>query len=272
MVTALDSRADRLDFCRDHLAEDYVVQLGADTPARLSDLTGGDFFDVVFDATGNPKAMEAGFAYVGHGGTYVLISVVGRRHHLFRPRVPQARDHPAGQPQRHAGGLRHRGRGHAGGPGADQGAEHPRRHPGPPALGPAGLDGASGGGHQGDRHMLIDAHQHFWRVGQNGFLVADAGPGGDPPRLRPHRPRRGRRPVGLAGSVVVQSQADDRDTDWLLRLAADDAPGPGRRGLADLASPSTRRTGPRELAREPQAARPAPDAAEPRRRRLDRRP
>jgi threonine dehydrogenase-like Zn-dependent dehydrogenase len=48
-----------------------------DTRQALSDLTDGDFFDVVFDATGNPKAMEAGFAYVGHGGTYVLISVVG---------------------------------------------------------------------------------------------------------------------------------------------------------------------------------------------------
>jgi 2-desacetyl-2-hydroxyethyl bacteriochlorophyllide A dehydrogenase len=33
-------------------------------------------FDVVMDATGNPKAMEAGFAHVAHGGTYVLVSVV----------------------------------------------------------------------------------------------------------------------------------------------------------------------------------------------------
>jgi threonine dehydrogenase-like Zn-dependent dehydrogenase len=56
---------------------DQVVPLGEDTRQALSDLTNGDFFDVVFDATGNPKAMEAGFAYVGHGGSYVLISVVG---------------------------------------------------------------------------------------------------------------------------------------------------------------------------------------------------
>ncbi len=76
-VTALDSRSDRLDFCRDVLKIDHVLVLDADTPANLSALTGGDMFDVVFDATGNPKAMEAGFAYVAHGGTYVLISVVG---------------------------------------------------------------------------------------------------------------------------------------------------------------------------------------------------
>jgi 2-desacetyl-2-hydroxyethyl bacteriochlorophyllide A dehydrogenase len=76
-VTALDSRADRLAFCRDVLKVDHVVALDADTPAALSALTGGDLFDMVFDATGNPKAMEAGFAHVAHGGTYVLISVVG---------------------------------------------------------------------------------------------------------------------------------------------------------------------------------------------------
>ena len=33
-------------------------------------------FDIVMDATGNPRAMEAGFAHVAHGGSYVLISVV----------------------------------------------------------------------------------------------------------------------------------------------------------------------------------------------------
>jgi 2-desacetyl-2-hydroxyethyl bacteriochlorophyllide A dehydrogenase len=33
-------------------------------------------FEVVFDATGNPRAMEAGFAHVAQGGTYVLVSVV----------------------------------------------------------------------------------------------------------------------------------------------------------------------------------------------------
>lgn len=33
-------------------------------------------FDVSFDATGNGKAIEAGFAHIAHGGTYVLVSVV----------------------------------------------------------------------------------------------------------------------------------------------------------------------------------------------------
>jgi threonine dehydrogenase-like Zn-dependent dehydrogenase len=52
------------------------VTLSDETPAALSLLTGGNFYDLVFDATGSPAAMQKGFSYVGHGGTYVLISVV----------------------------------------------------------------------------------------------------------------------------------------------------------------------------------------------------
>ena len=33
-------------------------------------------FDVVIDATGSAKAMNAGFEFVCHGGVYTLVSVV----------------------------------------------------------------------------------------------------------------------------------------------------------------------------------------------------
>ncbi len=75
-VTVLDSRADRLEFSSTHLAANHTVSLSDDTVESLRSLTEGAFFDVVFDATGNPKAMEAGFGYVAHGGRYGLISVV----------------------------------------------------------------------------------------------------------------------------------------------------------------------------------------------------
>ena len=75
-VTALDMREDRLAFCRDVLGIEDTLVAGADTVERLSALTGGDIFDVVFDATGNAASMNAGFDYVAHGGTYVLVSVV----------------------------------------------------------------------------------------------------------------------------------------------------------------------------------------------------
>lgn len=75
-VTTLDTRRDRLDFCQRHLQVDNTVQIGEDDEARLSALTDGEFFDVVFDATGNARAMERGFKFVAHGGTYVMVSVV----------------------------------------------------------------------------------------------------------------------------------------------------------------------------------------------------
>ena len=72
----LDMREDRLAFCRTALGVADVVQAGGDAPAALSALTGGDFFDVVIDATGNAASIEHGFGLVAHGGSYVLVSVV----------------------------------------------------------------------------------------------------------------------------------------------------------------------------------------------------
>lgn len=76
VVTALDSRADRLAFAVEQLRVDASVALGDTDEAQLAALTGNEFYDVVFDATGNPKAMERGLRFVAHAGTYVLISVV----------------------------------------------------------------------------------------------------------------------------------------------------------------------------------------------------
>ena len=47
-----------------------------DLDTFLHTFTSGEGFDVVFDATGSPRAMERGFDYVAHGGRYVLVSVV----------------------------------------------------------------------------------------------------------------------------------------------------------------------------------------------------
>jgi 2-desacetyl-2-hydroxyethyl bacteriochlorophyllide A dehydrogenase len=75
-VTVIDIRPERLSLCAEKLGIDHAIELGPDIDARLLSISGGEMFDVVFDATGNPKAMEAGFRYIAHGGTYVLVSVV----------------------------------------------------------------------------------------------------------------------------------------------------------------------------------------------------
>lgn len=75
-VSVLDTRADRLKFCREQLKVDATVSVGGSDKEQLSALTDGEFFDVVFDATGNARAMERGFEFIAHGGKYVMISVV----------------------------------------------------------------------------------------------------------------------------------------------------------------------------------------------------
>jgi 2-desacetyl-2-hydroxyethyl bacteriochlorophyllide A dehydrogenase len=76
IVTCLDTRADRLTFCETHLGVNAAVAVGPDDAANLASLTDGEFFDAVFDATGNIDAMNRGFGFVAHGGKYTLISIV----------------------------------------------------------------------------------------------------------------------------------------------------------------------------------------------------
>jgi len=74
-VTMVDRIARRLAFCEAELGV-AAVEGSADLADRLAARTDGDFYDVVIDATGSPAAMQEGFAYVGHGGAYVLLSIV----------------------------------------------------------------------------------------------------------------------------------------------------------------------------------------------------
>jgi threonine dehydrogenase-like Zn-dependent dehydrogenase len=75
-LTVVDTRTERLDFCHRQIAVPRALVAGASIEAELVCATSGEMFDVVFDATGSPMAMQAGFKYVAHGGAYVLVSVV----------------------------------------------------------------------------------------------------------------------------------------------------------------------------------------------------
>ena len=74
-VTILDRDPDRLNLARAVTGIDRLINAegAAETIAQV---TGGDGFSVVVDATGNLNSIENGFAYVSHGGTYVLVSIV----------------------------------------------------------------------------------------------------------------------------------------------------------------------------------------------------
>jgi 2-desacetyl-2-hydroxyethyl bacteriochlorophyllide A dehydrogenase len=66
-------------------AEVSVMDLDADRAAQVAAIAGvravepvqgGEAYDIVFDATGSGPAMEASFAHVAGGGTFVMVGVV----------------------------------------------------------------------------------------------------------------------------------------------------------------------------------------------------
>ncbi|WP_433909948.1 zinc-binding alcohol dehydrogenase family protein [Sphingomonas yabuuchiae] len=74
-IVLVDTRAPRLAYARDHLGFDEGVVADDALGATLSEMTGGEMFDHVFDATGNIQAMRAGLNWVAHGGSYTLVGV-----------------------------------------------------------------------------------------------------------------------------------------------------------------------------------------------------
>lgn len=84
---------------------------------------------------------------------------------------------------------------------------------------------------------MIDAHQHVWQLGRNGCVWPTEA---ERPILRDYSLADFRAeavPRGITRTVLVQSQPDARDTDWLLGLAAAEDLVAGVVGWADLSAP-----------------------------------
>lgn len=75
-VTLLDASAERLQMAADRLGFEKGILAGDGALDAVLSATGGDGFDVVFDATGHGGSMEKSFAFVAHGGCLVFVSVV----------------------------------------------------------------------------------------------------------------------------------------------------------------------------------------------------
>lgn len=84
-VTLIDINSKRLEYARERLGITQTVTVSDELEPMLSERTDGEFFDVVFDATGSARAIENGFRYVAHGGRYVLVSVVKDMIHFSDP-------------------------------------------------------------------------------------------------------------------------------------------------------------------------------------------
>ncbi len=75
-VTLLDTSPERLSMAADRLGFASGILAGDGASAAVAEKTGGDGFDVVYDATGYRGSMEKAFAYVAHGSSLVFVSVV----------------------------------------------------------------------------------------------------------------------------------------------------------------------------------------------------
>ena len=74
-IVLADTRAPRLAYARDYLGFAEGVVADDALGATLAEMTSGEMFDHVFDATGNIHAMRAGLNWVAHGGSYTLVGV-----------------------------------------------------------------------------------------------------------------------------------------------------------------------------------------------------
>ena len=75
-VSIMDRDAARLAFARENAIALRSVDAGPRTDAEVAEITQGEGFDLVFDATGNRASMEGAFRHVAHGGALVLVSIV----------------------------------------------------------------------------------------------------------------------------------------------------------------------------------------------------
>jgi len=82
-VIALDMNETRLAFCKNELKVDYVVNASSShIDEQLNEITKGIMPNVVIDATGNLKAINNSFRYMGPGARYVLIGLQKGKHQL----------------------------------------------------------------------------------------------------------------------------------------------------------------------------------------------
>jgi 2-desacetyl-2-hydroxyethyl bacteriochlorophyllide A dehydrogenase len=75
-VTVMDVSESRLAFARGQLGFAAQILGGRGALEEARRRTGGENYDIVFDATGNAKAMEASLAFVAHAGTLVYVGVL----------------------------------------------------------------------------------------------------------------------------------------------------------------------------------------------------
>ena len=85
VVTIMDRDDQRLALASSVTGIKATILAGDQARDAVLQSTSGNGFDVVFDATGNRASMENSFAFVAHGGCYVLVGLVKDSITFFDP-------------------------------------------------------------------------------------------------------------------------------------------------------------------------------------------
>ncbi len=75
-VVAVDVNRSRLEYCKEILGVEAVVDAKENPVGQLCEITMGDMPTAVFEVTGNKDSMEASFDFVSHGGQLVFVGLV----------------------------------------------------------------------------------------------------------------------------------------------------------------------------------------------------
>jgi len=85
-VIAMDTNEDRLLFCKNQLHIPHTINpLKEDVLQRLKEITSNDMPTIVFDATGNLRAINNGINFLAHGGKYILVGLQKEDFHFSHP-------------------------------------------------------------------------------------------------------------------------------------------------------------------------------------------
>ena len=74
-VIALDTNVQRLNYAKDKIGADHVVNVGGNALREVTEITNGDLCSIVFDASGNINALETCPDYMSNGGKFVLVGL-----------------------------------------------------------------------------------------------------------------------------------------------------------------------------------------------------
>ncbi len=76
-ITVMDQVPSRLEFCRDTYGIEHTVVFAGDGSEKeqMREITGGDMYALVTDATGSHRSMANALSYVAHTGTLVYVGI-----------------------------------------------------------------------------------------------------------------------------------------------------------------------------------------------------